>query len=59
MTKYTELVLTFIQGFNDVPPKELEEILEWLADRGMLSKKGKTFRHELWKLFLKERGRCI
>ena len=55
MTKYTERVLAFIQSFNDAPPKELEEILEWLADRGMLSKKGKAFWRELWGLFVRER----
>ena len=47
-------VIPFQATFNNVTPYDLEEVLEWLSDRGYLSDKGKVFRSRFWELFIKE-----
>ena len=65
MSKHAEKkkVWPFLQAFNHISPRDLEEILEWLQDSNYLSDKGKMFKYQLdnnifakpkvWNLFIK------
>ena len=44
----------FSASFHDISPLELEEILEYLDDRGYLTKQGKDFRDNFYEVFIKE-----
>lgn len=46
--------LSFQNEFNDISPKDLEEILEFLEDSNYLSDNGKNFRKEFWEMFIKK-----
>jgi len=46
--------IDFLRAFSNISPAELEEMLEWMDDRKLLSKKGKELRHSFWEEFIKE-----
>lgn len=46
--------IEFIRCFNGVAASELDDILEWLQDKGFLSVKGANFRAAFWEMFIKE-----
>lgn len=50
----TKDVLSFVKEFNDISPSDLENILEYLDDSGLLNEDGKQFRTILWELFVKD-----
>jgi len=52
--KETKDVLSFVKEFNDILPSDLENILEYLDDSGLLNEDGKQFRTILWELFVKD-----
>lgn len=47
-------VIPFVNFFNYISTHDLEEVLEYLQDKGWLSDKGKLFRTALWELFIKK-----
>ena len=47
-------VIPFVNSNNFLSPTDIENILEDLEDMGYLSEKGKEFREEFWKMFIKE-----
>lgn len=53
--KETYDVIPLIQEFNHLSPVDIEDLLEWLADREYLSENGKKFRSAFWKMFIKEK----
>jgi hypothetical protein len=44
----------FARDYSHIAPKDLEEIMEDFEDNGYLTERGKEFRNEFWKLFVKE-----
>lgn len=46
-------VIPLIQEFNHLSPVDIEELLEWLNDRGYLTESGIDFRKAFWALFIK------
>ena len=48
-------VIPFANRNNHISPSDLEDLLEDLEDMDYLSEKGKKFRHDFWKLFIKEK----
>lgn len=52
--KVKEEVIPMSAMFNHIPPRDLEEIMEWLSDGDFLSKRGMRFRHYFWEMFIKE-----
>ena len=51
----TYQIIPMVQRFAGISPVDLEEVMEWLADKKYLSELGIEFRREFWKLFIKER----
>ena len=51
--KPKENVIPLQRIHNDISPYDLEDIMEDLEDMGYLSTKGKKFRNEFWKAFIK------
>lgn len=47
-------VIPFVNCFNHISTRDLEEILEYLQDQGWLSEKGIKFRNAIWELFVKK-----
>ena len=46
-------VIPFINEYNHLAIKDLDDVLESLNDMGYLSEKGKLFKHALWNMFIK------
>ena len=47
-------IIDFLRLFPEISPLFLEEMLETLDDRKLLSDEGKRLRHKIWKTFIKE-----
>jgi len=47
-------IIQILALHNEVSTKEMESILEFLADNGLLSDTGKAYRSNFWKTFIKE-----
>ena len=47
-------VMFFLRAFNNVDPRTLDDILEWLYDKEMLDHYGVTFRSRFWETFIKD-----
>ena len=52
--KISKEINKFIKEYNFISIRDLEEILESLEDMDCLTDKGKKFRLNIWKLFIKE-----
>jgi hypothetical protein len=52
--KEAKNVIPFQNEFNMVSPTDLENILEWLHDKGHLTGAGADFKHAFWNLFIKK-----
>ena len=46
--------IKLLKEFNHLSPTNIEELMEYLEDTGLLNKKGKSFRHKFWEMFIKE-----
>ena len=53
MNRETKQALELQIEFNYLSPADIENILEWLADRGYLSEEGWDLGTEFWELFIK------
>lgn len=53
-SKLSTFPLEFLKEFNHISPQNLDDLLEYLQDKEMLSEKGLELRQEFWKLFIKE-----
>ncbi len=49
-----ENVVPMANYFNHISPQDLEEIMEWLEDNDYLSDKGRLFKTQFWKLFIRQ-----
>ena len=56
MEKVDKNVIPFANEFNHMSLADIDDLLEWLQDRGFLSEDGEIFRAEFWKLFIKKQN---
>ena len=49
-----QIALDFQNEFNVISPYNIENLLETLEQKELLSEKGKAFRHIFWEVFIHE-----
>jgi len=49
-----KIVKGFRDYFKEIQITDLGDVLEWLADLGLLNDKGEQFREEFWQMYAKD-----
>lgn len=47
-------VIEFMKAHEDMSPNQIDWLLEYMNDKGYLSKKGIKLQHEFWEVFWKK-----
>jgi hypothetical protein len=55
----TNYVFEILREFNFISPYDIENFLEYLEDKKMLTDVGKKFRDDVWDIFIKEQPKHL